>query len=248
VLGTPLEIVRMTSEIPFYVQVADQLEEKIAALAAGEPMPSEHELARDHEINRLTARAALEELQRRYLVRRQRGRRTVVARRIDLHLDAKGGPGWTKTVTRAGATPRVEIDVLRLRQPPSEIRATLDLAKKAPAFYLGRRRFVDEELAAYSASWLNPAFVPDLDERMGDDATLNAALRAYKLKPKRGLLRCQLAVAPPEVAQHLESYDRPLVFELITHVLIGKRHMGVTTTWLRADIFNVVFEMRKAAK
>jgi DNA-binding GntR family transcriptional regulator len=49
----------MTSEVPFYLQVADQLEEKIAALATGEPMPSEHELARDHEINRLTARAAL---------------------------------------------------------------------------------------------------------------------------------------------------------------------------------------------
>jgi GntR family transcriptional regulator len=242
----PLEVRRMTSEMPFYLQVADQLELKIAALAAGEPMPSEHELARDHEINRLTARAALEELQRRYLVRRQQGRRTVVARRIEYRLDAKGVPGWTKTVAKTGAVPRTEIDTLRLRQPPADIRATLKLAKKASALYLGRRRFVDDELAAYSASWLNPAFVPHLEERLGAAGTLNAALRRYDLKPRRGLLRCQLGVAPADLAQRFESYDRPLVFDLTTHLLTGKRHFGVTTTWLRADIFNVVFEMRDA--
>ncbi len=233
----------MTTDIPFYLQVADQLEQKISALAAGEPMPSEHELARDHEINRLTARAALEELARRYLVRRQQGRRTVVARRIDYRLDGKGVPGWTKTVAKTGALPRTEVDVLKLRQPPADVRAVLKLSKKAQAFYLGRRRFVDDELAAYSASWLNPAFVPNLDKRIGPSGTLNAALRHYQLKPKRGLLRCQLGVAPSDLAQRFESHDRPLVFDLTTHLLSGKRHFGVTTTWLRADIFNVVFEI-----
>ncbi len=234
----------MTTEIPFYLQVADALEEKIGALAAGEPMPSEHELARDHEINRLTARAALEELQRRYLVRRQQGRRTVVARRIEYRFDGKGVPGWTKTVAKTGAVPRTEIDVLRLRQPPADVRATLKLAKKAPAFYLGRRRFVDEELAAYSVAWLNPAFVPALEKHMNAAGTLNAVLRRYKLKPKRGLLRCQLSVAPPDLAARFESHDRPLVFDLTTHLRTGKHHLGVLTTWLRADMFNVVFEIR----
>ncbi len=236
----------MTSDLPFYVQVADQLEERIAALAAGEPMPSEHELARDHEINRLTARAALEELQRRYLVRRQQGRRTVVARRIEYRLDAKGVPGWTKTVAKSGAVPRTEVDSIRLRQPPADIRALLKLAKKAPAVYLGRRRFVDDELAAYSASWLNPLFVPDFEARLSAAGTLNAALRRYDLKPKRGFLRCQLAVAPPDLAERFESHDRPLVFDVTTHLLTGKRHLGSTTTWLRADMFNVVFEMKNA--
>jgi GntR family transcriptional regulator len=236
----------MTSETPFYLRVADELEEKIAALAAGEPMPSEHELARDHEINRLTARAALEELQRRYLVRRQQGRRTVVARRIDYRLDDKGVPGWTKTVAKTGSVPRTEIDVLKPRQPPADVRAVLKLSKKASALYLGRRRFVDDELAAYSASWLNPAFVPDLEAKLGSAGTLHAALRRCHLKPKRGLLRCQLGVAPPDLAQRFESHDRPLVFELTAHLLTGKRHFGVTTTWLRADMFNVVYVVRDA--
>ncbi len=234
----------MTSEVPFYLQVADQLEQQIAALEAGEPMPSEHELARDHEINRLTARAALDELQRRYLVRRQQGRRTVVARRIEFRLDPKGVPGWTKTVAKSGAVPRTEVELLRLRQPPPDVRETLKLAKKASALYVGRRRFVDEELAGYSRSWLNPELVPNLEDRVGKAGNLSAALRGSSVKLKRGLRRCALAVAPPDVAVHFESHDRPLVFELVTQLTAGKRRFGVTTTWLRADMFNVVFEVR----
>src|SRR5450755_4429117 len=119
----------MTSEVPFYLQVADQLEEQIATLEAGEPMPSEHELARDHDINRLTARAALEELERRYLVRRQQGRRTIVSRRIDYPLDPGGVPGWTKIVRKAGNVPRTEVDTLKLRVPPKAVREALKLPK-----------------------------------------------------------------------------------------------------------------------
>jgi len=234
----------MTSDIPFYLQVADQLEAKIAALQAGEPMPSEHELARDHEINRLTARAALDELQRRYLVRRQQGRRTVVARRIDFRLEAKGVPGWTKSVAKTGAVPRTQIETLRLRQPPPDVRAALKLPKKAAALYVGRRRFVDEELAAYSLSWLNPTLAPDLEDRVAAAGTLSGAFRRSSLKIKRALRRCQLAVAPPDVAARFESHDRPLVFELVTQLMAGKRRFGVTTTWLRADMFNVIFEAR----
>lgn len=237
----------MTSEVPFYLQVADKLEAEIAALSTGEPMPSEHELARDHEINRLTARAALEELERRYLVRRQQGRRTVVARRIEYRLDL-GLPGWTRTVAKSGATPRTEIAVLRSRQPAADVRTILKLPKKAPALYLGRRRFVDEELAAYSMSWLNAELLPDLEKRLGKAGTLNAALRHYGLKAKRSLLRCQLSVAPPDLAECFESHDRPLVFELTAHLLAGKRRLGVTTTWLRADIFNVIFELKEARR
>ncbi|MFN2459460.1 MAG: GntR family transcriptional regulator [Candidatus Velthaea sp.] len=232
----------MTGDSPVYVQVADQLEELIASLAAGEPMPSEHELARDHEINRLTARAALEELERRYLVRRQQGRRTVVARRIRYPLSPTGVPGWTKIVRSAGGEPRTELDTLRQCVPPKEIRAALQLSKKAPAFQLGRRRFVDDELAAYSESWLRAALVPKLESRVGKTGSLHAALKKYDLHPKRGLLRCELAVASPDVAERLAAPDRPLVFVLTTQLRSGKRDLAVTTTWLRADVFNVVYQ------
>ena len=233
----------MTGDLPFYLQVADTLEAEIAALPAGEPMPSEHELARDHEINRLTARAALEELQRRYLVRRQQGRRTVVARRIDYRLDEKGLPSWTRAVAKSGATPRTQIELVKLRQAPPDVRTQLKLAKKALVVSLARRRFVDDEVAAYTLSWFNAALVPDL-ERQLTHRTLQAALRHCGMKPKRAFLRCQLVVAPADLAEHFESHDRPLVFELTALLLAGKRRLALTTMWLRADIFNVIFELK----
>jgi len=236
----------VTGDIPMYVQVADQLESLIASLATGDPMPSEHELARDHDINRLTARAALEELERRYLVRRQQGRRTVVSRRIDYPLDPGGVPGWTKIVRKSGSVPRTEVDTLKLRMPPKAVREALKLPKKTPAVNLRRRRFVNDELAAYSESWLSPELVPELEKQLGKAGSLNAALKKYDLKPKRGLLRCELSIAPPDVAERLEVPDRPLVFALTTHLRSGKRELAVTTTWLRADVFNVVYEMADA--
>jgi DNA-binding GntR family transcriptional regulator len=172
----------------------------------------------------------------------------VVARRIDFFLRASGAPSWTKVVAKAGSVPRTEIEVVRLRQPPAEIRAALKLAKKSAAVYIGRRRFVDDELAAYSTSWLNAALVPELEKRLSQAGTLGAALRRYDLKPKRSLLRCGLAVAPPDVALRFESHDRPLVFDLTTHLRAGKHQLSVTTTWLRADIFNVVFEVSDSAR
>ncbi len=234
----------MAGDVPFYLQVADKLEAKILALSAGEPMPSEHELARDHEINRLTARAALEELQRRYLVRRQQGRRTVVARRIDYRLNDRGLPSWTRTVAKSGAVPRTQIVTLKLRQAPPDVRTELKLAKKAQVVLLTRRRFVDDELAAYSVAWFDAVLAPDLERQLADDRTLHAALRRCGIKPKRGLLRCQLSVAPADLAEHFESHDRPLVFELTAQLLAGKRRLALTTTWLRADIFNVIFELK----
>jgi DNA-binding GntR family transcriptional regulator len=159
-------------------------------------------------------------------------------------LDSKGLPGWTRTVLKSGAKPRTEIAMLRSRQPPTDVRTVLKLPKKASALYLGRRRFVNDELAAYSVSWLNAALVPNLEERLGKTGTLHAALRHAGLKPKRGLLVCQLSVAPADLAERFESHDRPLVFELTAHLLAGKRRLGVTTTWLRADIFNVIFELK----
>ena len=166
----------MTGETPVYVVVADQLEAEIKKLPNGDALPSENELARTHEINRLTARAALEELERRYLVRRQKGRRTVVARRIPYVLESRGAPSWTKSVRKAGSTPRTEIDVVKLRVAPARVRKALSVAKGVPLWYVGRRRYVDDDLAAYSETWLVADVVPELGTRFAPEGSMSATL------------------------------------------------------------------------
>ena len=238
----------MIAETPVYVVVADQLEAEIKKLPNGGELPSENELARTHDINRLTARAALEELERRYLVRRQKGRRTVVARRIPYVLDPAGAPGWTKCVRKAGSTPRTEIDVVRLRAAPARVRKALDVAKEVQLWYVGRRRYVDDELSAYTETWLLADVVPDLAKRFAPEGSMQSTLRTLEVITKAFSMRCELVIATTDVAEKLEAPDRPLLFALTSVASSKKKRFAHSTTWLRADVFNVVFEIGKSAK
>src|SRR5215471_3501732 len=67
---------------PLYRQLSDVLREEIRRGVYGplDRLPSEHELAREHAISRITARQALAELERAGLVFRLQGRGSFVAR------------------------------------------------------------------------------------------------------------------------------------------------------------------------
>ena len=72
--------IRRDSPVPLYHQVAEHLRGLIAtgALAAGEHLPNEIELAQSFTLSRPTMRQALEELVRDGLITRRRGIGTVV--------------------------------------------------------------------------------------------------------------------------------------------------------------------------
>jgi GntR family transcriptional regulator len=231
---------------PIYLRVADELEAEIATRPAGSELPSEHELAKTHRISRLTARASLEELERRYLVRRTQGKRTLVARRFDYIIGPDRSPSWSAGVKQAGATPRSETERLQLRKPPAAVRAALALDVRTSALFLSRSRFVDGELAACADTWLAADLVPMLAERMAPDASLHETLaNVYRLAPRRGWTRAEFIFAPSAVAQRLGVEGRPLVLRLTGTTTSHKagRTIELTTSWLRADVFNVVFEL-----
>jgi GntR family transcriptional regulator len=232
--------------MPIYLQVADQLEAEIARQPPGTVLPSEHELARAHNVSRLTARASLEELERRYLVRRGQGRRTLVSRRIDYIIGPDRSPSWSEGVRLAGGTPSSRTVRLVLRKPSAAVRSVLEIDARANALFLSRARFVDGQLAACADTWLVPSLVPMLAERMAADASLHATLAStYRLAPRRGWTRAELTIAKPAIAKRLELDGRPFVLRLDGTTASGKdgRTIELTTAWLRADVFNVVFEM-----
>jgi len=231
---------------PLYVRVADKLEAKISRAPVGSELPSEHELARSHNISRLTARASLEELERRYLVRRAHGKRRCVVHRIDYVIGPSRSPSWSEGVALAGAVPHSETERIRLRVPPAAVRSALQLDAGTEALFLSRLRYVNGQLAACADTWLIAEFVPLLSERMAPDASLHATLRdVYHLAPRRDWARAQTAFATPVVAKRLGLRGRPLV-SCLTGVTFSRklnRPLEFTTSWLRTDVFNIVFEM-----
>lgn len=233
---------------PIYLRVADELEAALAARTAGSPLASENELASSYGISRLTARAAVEELERRFLVRRSKGRRTCVTRRIEYRLGPDTAPSWTQTVLAADASPRSRTVALRLRRAPEHVRDALALKGTRDAIFLARERYVDADLAAYAESWIAADLVPNLTAVLGASGSLYASLaQTYGLQPVRERVRAEFVVAGARIARKLKIDDRPMLFRLEgrTDSWRARRPIEVTTSWLRADVFRIVFALER---
>lgn len=233
---------------PTYLQIADTLAQRIARRRPGAPVESEHELAEVFGVNRLTARAALDELERRFLVRRTKGRGTFVARRIDYVIGPERTPSFTATVRAAGGVPRTENSPVRLVRPPAWARRELGLPEGERAYMMRRRRWVDGVLAASGASYLRPSAVPELERRLAPEASLYETLVSfYDIEPLRAWSRCQMELATDGVAEELGLTGREQIFSLRGR-LDGRFPDGqvgpveTTVGHFRLDVFNVIYE------
>ena len=148
---------------PLYQQLSDLLRERIKSGIYGplDRLPSEHELAREHSISRITARQALGELERNGLVFRLQGRGSFVARPTVVQglaqltgfaeaMSAQGLEAGSR-VLRLGPT-RAATDVAeRLRVPPG-----------TPLFEIRRVRLVNDSPVSFDHSY----FPADLGRRL----------------------------------------------------------------------------------
>ncbi len=135
---------------------------------------------------------------------------------------------------------------MKVRRPPATVREALQLRAGARTLFLARRRFVDGKLAAYAETWLDERLVPDLETKLGREESLGAVLeRVYGLEPYSSAQRAEFVIAPASIAPKLGQDGRPMVFRLEGTVRSGrlKRAIESTTSYLRADMFRVVFQM-----
>jgi len=89
-----------------YLEIADELATELRGAAPGAKVDGEHGIGRRFGVGRAAARAALQELERRLLVRRVQGAGTFVNRRIDYTISHDRRPSWHETVAAAGGRPR----------------------------------------------------------------------------------------------------------------------------------------------
>jgi DNA-binding GntR family transcriptional regulator len=234
---------------PAYLALADRLERRIATMEPGSRVASEHELVEATGVSRLTARAALQELERRLLVRRVRGSGTFVARRIEYRIGPTSPPSVSEMVRRAGGTPGSGVVAARVRRPDAATRDALGLDGRDRVVALTRVQTVDGLASAIGTSHVPVELAPDLADRMGANQSLYRLLvERYDLDPHRLWSRCELVAAPPEVPEPLGLEGRPLVWQLesCNHDPRRGRPIEYARSWLRPDVYRVVFELGRA--
>lgn len=232
-----------TARVPVYMGVAETLAAQIADMPVGTRLLAEDKLARDLGVSRLTARAALAELESRYLVRRRQGSGTFVSRRIDYRIARHTPPSWSASVRNAGRTPTIRTTAWRLHKPPAEVRRRMRIGARRQLLALSRDRFVDNELVGFADTWLDPELVPDLPQVLDPAASLHEALdHHYRLEPVRGWFGVAIDPAPADVAARLGLNGHPPVIGIRSRTDSAARdHRAVelTISWLRADIFRI---------
>ena len=237
------DVGQVAPRLPLYLGVADTLAARIADMPAGTRLPSEEKLAEELGVSRLTARAALGELESRYLIRRRQGSGTFVSRRIDYTISRDTPPSWSASVREAGRTARIVTTSWRLDKPPPEVRRRMRIGTRRQLLALSRDRYVDGELVGFADTWLDPELVPDLPQALGTANSLHEVLdEHYGLEPVRGWFGVAIDPAPREVANRLGLAGHPPVIAIRSRTdaaARGHRPIELTISFLRADVFRI---------
>ncbi|MGW3952276.1 GntR family transcriptional regulator [Streptomyces sp. NPDC004752] len=230
--------------VPNYLALADLLETSIATMNGGDRLPSENELAALHGVSRVTTRAALQELERRHLVRRAKGSGTFVALRLVFTIRPDLPPSWTQTVRRGGGEPSVKSVDAVLTLPDPETRERLELGVKDKVIRLRRINLVNGLVANTMLSYLPADLAPGFRDLLAAGGSLHTILTSLGHHPQREWTRVDMQVPDEEIAADLELEGRPRVWCLTSLVVDGRhgRPLEFGRGWSRPDVFDMRME------
>ena len=228
------------------MEIADRLAAELAGCARGTRVASENEISTRFGVGRAASRAALQELERRMVVRRVQGAGTFVNQRIDYVISRSRPPSWTTTVTAAGATPRAHVKAVDRVALSADLAARLGRPAGTPAYRVARHFYIDDLLASRIHEWVPVDLVPDLDLALHAVESLDLVLRQMgRVNPVRAWCRVSLDVAPPDVlaALGVEASTPLWLVESVSRDCASDRALMCSSAWTRGDAVRVVVEL-----
>jgi DNA-binding GntR family transcriptional regulator len=234
-----------------YLETAEVLAAELTTSPPGTKIASENEIAGRFGVSRAAARSAVQELERRLLVRRVQGSGTFVSRRIDYVISRDRAPSWHQTVRDAGGVPRSVVREVRREPLPGALASRLGRAAGEPAHLLIRQYYIDGLVASWSNEWIPVDMLPELDVAVRAVESVDEILRQLRnVRPGRAWCRVGMEIPASEVIAGLEiEGTRPvwLVESLSRDEQTGAALM-CSNTWSRPDVCRIVVEMSGRAR
>ncbi len=200
--------VQKSGASPVYRQVADLLARDMqhgVSRSERTALPSENELAAEFKVSRVTVRQALDELHRKGLIYREKGRGSYARSQ---HIGGVTGFGsFTSEVENAGSKPTSRfIDLVKVASLPAGIK--IHLAKTLPKdknyHCLTRVRCVDSKPVAYEETYLDTETYPGLERADVEKGSLYATMRRlWGYQPAWADAAIEPGVADEVIAKHL---------------------------------------------
>jgi GntR family transcriptional regulator len=160
---------------PLYLQVREQLRDKIASLAAGDLIPTEPALCAAFGVSRITIRKAIDDLVGENLLIRKQGRGTFKAAPKLIH-ELNSITSWTDQLKALGYTPRTSERSVEEVSVPRQIAGLLQIEASETVTVLRRLRLADNEPITQMVNYIPTKLAPGLGKAMENSESLYQAL------------------------------------------------------------------------
>ncbi|MHC9297434.1 GntR family transcriptional regulator [Mycobacterium sp. LTG2003] len=199
-----LEMINRYADRPIYRQLSDLLEARLAEEARpGDRLPSEAELSRQFDVNRLTVRRALEELSHRGLIETVHGKGSFVAApRVRYDVSAGRDASFTRSMRELGHQVSIRLLSADIVETP-ELQAELDTT--GGVLVCRTLRLVDDEPWSVSVTSIHTDRFPDLVAQWaGDTSLFDFLLERHGVRMQRAYRTFAAGLAEPFEAEQLQ--------------------------------------------
>lgn len=228
--------------MPAYLRLQRLLRQHVetGTLVAGEPLPSERDLAQQLEVSRVTVRKALAGLVRDGVLIPRRGAGTFVTDRIVKPLSRI--TSFTEDLRARGLNPHSVFLERSVGEVTPDEAMALNLSPGSRVVRLYRLRYAADEPLAVERSAIPQAILAD---PAAVQDSLYAALEALDCRPVRALQRLRAVNLDAEQAGMLRLAEgsAALAIERRSFLADG-RLVEFTRSWYRGDVYDFVAELQ----
>lgn len=192
---------------PLYHQIFLLYRQQIieGRLTRGDQLPSEDELAARHNVSRITAKRAMNELARARLVTRARGRGTIVSYEGESVAMSADFSDLLASLLSIDASTEVEVISVDYVRPPTDVRHALELPEDAVTQRVERRRRRAAEPFSHSLTYLPESIGRSFSVDDLWDRPILALVEAAGCRVASGRQSVTAALADPKLSGHLET-------------------------------------------
>jgi GntR family transcriptional regulator len=201
------------SPMPLWAQLEADLKKRLDTGEFDDRFPTDAELVAEYEVSRHTVREAIRHLNISGILRRERGRGTVV-NRSEFEQPLGALYSLFQSVEASGATQRSHVLELREDINPA-VAEHLALDPDTPLFFLERIRCADDEPLALDRSWLPMSLAePLLTSDFGRTALYDELAARVGVSPDAGWERIAPILPTPEQRKLLSMQRGEAAFSL----------------------------------
>ena len=227
------------SPMPLWAQLEAALKQRLDTGEFDERFPTDHELVTEYQVSRHTVREAIRHLNKSGILRRERGRGTVI-NRTEFEQPLGALYSLFQSIESSGVEQRSH--VLDVREDVDPVIAEqLGIAADAPLFLLERLRYADDEPLALDRSWLPMELARPLFSSDFEHTALYDELRTrVGIAPDAGWERIAPVLPTPEERKLLTMRRGEAAFSLERLGTAAGQPIEWRTTLIRGDRYRFV--------